>query len=258
MPEAEDGDVSVDLVKDLASVPGGSEFLGEDSEVSYALLRAPSPMRGGSEAPRAVQDRDAPRAVQDSLLPVLEEVMNVEGAQGGLGDLVDGGSALVPAAMGSCPSLPSVAADSFVDSSTVVCSSVVGDSIVVEEELDASTVGGQQALVGGDALRLPSTDGREQQPPLPPAFFLRVGEDLSCCGESEERWQLASPNGGERVLDGGRDLAGGLARGGGGHSYASIVGADQRSDVRLHFVPEVMSLDDKELCMLDSDRDDVE
>ncbi|GAB2281336.1 hypothetical protein Dimus_015932, partial [Dionaea muscipula] len=104
------------------------------------------------------------------------EMLNVEGAQGGLGDLVDGVSALLPAALVSGPCLPSVAADMFVDNSTVVCSSVVGDFVVVEEELVASTVGGQQ------------------QPPLPPASCLGVGEDLRCSGESEERRQQASPN----------------------------------------------------------------
>ncbi|GAB2282177.1 hypothetical protein Dimus_016728 [Dionaea muscipula] len=254
----EEGDDSVDLVLDLAIVPGDSAILGEDSEISSAVLRAPSPMRGGSEGPRAARDSDVPRDVQPPMLPVTEEMLNVEGAQGGLGELVNGVSALLPAALVSGPCVPSVDADVFVDNSTVVCSSVMGDFVEVEEELAASTEGGQQALVGGDAVRLPSTDGRQQQPPLPPTSCLRVGKDLRCSGDSEERRQQVSPNGGERVVDGGSDLAGGLAKGGAGRSYASTVGADRRSDVRLHFVPEVMSLDDQELCMLDSDRDDVE
>ncbi|GAB2278838.1 hypothetical protein Dimus_013512 [Dionaea muscipula] len=65
---------------------------------------------------------------------------------------------------------------------------------------------------------------------------------------------------GERVFlgDGDRGSVRGLASEGVGRSYASAVGPDLRSDVRLHFVPSVMPADDEEVCTLDSDRDETE
>ncbi|GAB2278824.1 hypothetical protein Dimus_013498 [Dionaea muscipula] len=103
----EEGDASVDLVLDFAIVPGESAILCEDSVVSSAVLKAPSPMRGGSEGPRAVRVSDVPRDVHPPLLPVAEVMLNVEGVQGGLGELVDGGSALLPDALVSGPCLHS-------------------------------------------------------------------------------------------------------------------------------------------------------
>ncbi|GAB2303334.1 hypothetical protein Dimus_037328, partial [Dionaea muscipula] len=47
-------------------------------------------------------------------------------------------------------------------------------------------------------------------------------------------------------------------RGGAGISYASAVGSDRRSNVRLHYVPSVKLDDDEELCMTDSHRDEME
>ncbi|GAB2302279.1 hypothetical protein Dimus_036294, partial [Dionaea muscipula] len=47
-------------------------------------------------------------------------------------------------------------------------------------------------------------------------------------------------------------------RGGSGQSYASAVRFNRRSDVRLHFVPPVKLDDGEELCMMDSDRDEME
>ncbi|GAB2275738.1 hypothetical protein Dimus_010490, partial [Dionaea muscipula] len=46
--------------------------------------------------------------------------------------------------------------------------------------------------------------------------------------------------------------------GGAGHSYASTVGSGRRANVRLHFVPSVKLDDGEELCMMDSDRDEME
>ncbi|GAB2302362.1 hypothetical protein Dimus_036376, partial [Dionaea muscipula] len=189
----EEVDDSVDLVLDLPIVPGDSAILGKDSEVTSAVMWAPSSLRRDSEGPRTALHSDVPCDVQPPVMLVTEGMLNVEGDQGGLGNLVDGVSALLPDALVSGPCLHSVAADVFVDNSTVVCSSVVGDFVEVEEELAASTVGGQQALVGGDAVRLPSTDGRQQQPPLPPTSCLRVGKDLRCSGDFEERQQQVSP-----------------------------------------------------------------
>ncbi|GAB2302278.1 hypothetical protein Dimus_036293, partial [Dionaea muscipula] len=47
-------------------------------------------------------------------------------------------------------------------------------------------------------------------------------------------------------------------RGGSGLSYASAVGFGRRSDVRLHFVPSTKLEDGEELCIMDSDRDEME
>ncbi|GAB2278833.1 hypothetical protein Dimus_013507 [Dionaea muscipula] len=201
--QTEDGDDSVDLVKDLAFVPGGSAFLVEDSKVSSAVLRAPSSMRGGFEGPRATHDRDVPRAVQLSLLPVLEEVMNVEGAQGGLGDMEDGVSALLPAAMVSGPYLPSVAAALFVHSSIVVCSSMVGDFVVVEEELAASTVGRQQALMRRAGEGSPEGVAASQFAPLSKLVEASEEDEGGDRGESDREGHRTAT----RCVDAGMDAS---------------------------------------------------
>ncbi|GAB2288092.1 hypothetical protein Dimus_022436 [Dionaea muscipula] len=128
--QADDGDVSVELMKEPASSSWSTESIpGEDSEDFEDLMRAPSLMGGGSEDPCSVSA---------SLLPVLEEVMNGVGAQGGYGGQVAGVSPQSPAQMLSCPLSPLLVADSLEDSSTVVRSSLVGDSVEDEEELDDS------------------------------------------------------------------------------------------------------------------------
>ncbi|GAB2283814.1 hypothetical protein Dimus_018301 [Dionaea muscipula] len=77
-----------------------------------------------------------PCFVPGSLLPVLEEVKTRVGARGGYGE----------------------------DDYTVVRSSLVGDSVEVEEVLDDSAVSGKRVPTGGVAMRLPSIDERQQQP----------------------------------------------------------------------------------------------
>ncbi|GAB2270692.1 hypothetical protein Dimus_005563, partial [Dionaea muscipula] len=131
--------------------------------------------------------------------------------------------------------------------------------------VDSPMEGGQQdPSAVGVALRLPSTDGRQQRP--------LQSADSSCpvagAGHGGRGGPEVSPMGcGKRDLpcigdhhgsEWDRVSVGGLASEGMGRSYASAVRPDRQSDVRLHFVPSVIPADGVEVCMLDSDRDELE
>ncbi|GAB2302457.1 hypothetical protein Dimus_036467, partial [Dionaea muscipula] len=90
-----------------------------------------------------------------------------------------------------------IVADTYADT-------LVGDSVEFVKGLADPAMGGQQVPVGGVAMRLPSTDGRQQQPPLSTASSPMKGVTLGCCGG-------ASPSVSERVLDGDRASDGGMA-----------------------------------------------
>ncbi|GAB2275953.1 hypothetical protein Dimus_010699 [Dionaea muscipula] len=100
-------------------------------------------------------------------------------------------------------------------------------------------------------------DGRQQQPLMPAVSSFPVsgvGQDghggsevvMVGCGEGLSRG------------DGDGGSGGGIASMGVGRSYASAVDPVRSSDVRLHFVPSVIPDDGEEVCMLDSDRDELE
>ncbi|GAB2288081.1 hypothetical protein Dimus_022425 [Dionaea muscipula] len=127
--------------------------------------------------------------------------------------------------------------------------------------VDSLMEGGQQVLVDvGPALRLSSSDGRQQRPSLPVVSSCRVaGVGHGGRGVSMESGQMVSPCvGSQHGSNGDIRLGGGIASGGTGRSYASAVGPDKRSDVRLHFVSSVIPADGEELCMMNSDGDQKE
>ncbi|GAB2276070.1 hypothetical protein Dimus_010811 [Dionaea muscipula] len=187
-------------------------------------------------------------------------------AEGGsmAGMLVEGDSPCLPVKLVSALSSPVIAnsgnsdildMDSFAGVLSLVVEAQVDD---VEEKQASARAEQWGSTMMGVALRLPSTDGWQQQPPVSTVSTPVVGVDHSGCGDPTRCGQQVPPWDGGQVSGGDSGVGGDNASEGAGRSYASAVGLDRRSDVRLHFVPSLIPVDQEELCMLDSDRDEME
>ncbi|GAB2283823.1 hypothetical protein Dimus_018310, partial [Dionaea muscipula] len=236
----------VDLIVDPVTLSGGPASQSvEGSDISGDLMRASSVMG----------DDSVECSVPIPVLPVFAEALTETEAQGGVGGSTADSSALAHCHVAGdtqvrmpCTQVkstilednPIVLTDLELNASVVLGQGggAVADSLLSTGlGVDGSMVCGQQGPVAeGVALRLSSTDGRQQQPlmlTVPSSPMTGVGHDPGGSGERD------------CLSDGVRGSVGGFACEGGGRSYASAVGPDRRSDVRLHFVPSGI-LDDGE------------
>ncbi|GAB2268500.1 hypothetical protein Dimus_003457, partial [Dionaea muscipula] len=240
---------------------------GEQDEEMGGVVRLqrglPSPVRdSGLHSPMC--------PVPCSLLPMPVEVADGVAAQGGVAMPEDSGAGGSVAGESQHPSidlvssnLPPLLADSLVVGPVILTSSVEASSVEDGELLTDSDIGevleGSQSVALGATLRPPSSDGRQQWPQTSAVTSFPVaGVGHGSCGVPVVGLQRVSSCAGGQQDAVGDGLDRDNARGEMGRSYVFAVGSDRRSDVRLHFMPPVMPDDRVDLCMMDSDRDEME
>ncbi|GAB2296279.1 hypothetical protein Dimus_030404 [Dionaea muscipula] len=245
---AQKSDSAVVHVRDSSSVSG--EVEAQPPRCSAVISPLPSPLEVSTDACVVeLQDGSAPIETKEDgrLLADASHQSPIEGVSSPHPFLL----------MNS-----SFTAEQGVDCSADQSFLNVGDMVeVVEERVDSVEFEDGQLLhvAGGMAVKLSPTDGRQQPLPLPAAPMVVEGVGHGGCGAPKVCGQRDFPRVGDHQGFGGDiEQGGGMASVGESRTYASAVRSDRRSDVRHHFVPSVTPEDGDELCMMDSDRDEME